>query len=94
MPGTIPKVTEVDDLMKKGVLIQESLSRIRDVILAQHAVMTEQVQDSRVKPAPAYNQDESASYQDDAKAVNGGFAGGDPKKRRGVRYQTVVPQYR
>jgi len=80
--GSLPKVTEVEELMQKQQRIQDSLARIRDVVLTQQAALAEQAQDQRFKAPDGREQDEQNGYQDDSRG--GGFAGSDPKKRRGV----------
>lgn len=80
MTGSLPKVTEVEELMQKQQRIQDSLARIRDVV--QQAALAEQAQDQRFKAPDGREQDEQNGYQDDSRG--GGFAGSDPKKRRGV----------
>jgi len=67
-------------LMQKQQRIQDSLARIRDVV--QQAALAEQAQDQRFKAPDGREQDEQNGYQDDSRG--GGFAGSDPKKRRGV----------
>ncbi|KAL1626051.1 hypothetical protein SLS56_007025, partial [Neofusicoccum ribis] len=85
VPGSTPAVSEVDDLIKQGQRIVESLARIREVVLTtQQAHLAEQAQDPRYKATTnGYEPDESHhSYGEDPKGA-GGFAGSDPKKRRG-----------
>jgi len=82
-PASIPSLLQVDDLMKQEKRVAESLERIREVIVNQQAALVEQAQDPRYKAMNGYDHEGSNSYHDDAKG-GGGFAGSDPKKRRGV----------
>lgn len=84
VPGSTPTIGEVDDLMKQGQRIVDSLARIREVVLTtQQAHMAEQAQDPRYKTTNGYEPEESHNpYGEDPKG-GGGFAGSDPKKRRG-----------
>jgi hypothetical protein len=80
-PRSIPHLQTVDELMAKSRRIEESLKRIREMVIAQNHAMEQQMKD------PGRNG--SGSYQDmngysDDKPGMGGFAGGDTKKRRGV----------
>ncbi|KAF2087423.1 hypothetical protein K490DRAFT_65810 [Saccharata proteae CBS 121410] len=83
MPNSTPNIAEVDDLMKQGSRIVDSLAQIRNVVITQQQVaLAEQAQDPRFgKAANGYEPEDSHSYSEDAKG--GGFAGSDPKKRRG-----------
>jgi hypothetical protein len=82
-PASIPSLGEVDDLMKQEIRVAESLTRIREVVVNQQAALVEQAQDPRYKAMNGYDHEGPNSYHDDAKG-GGGFAGSDPKKRRGV----------
>lgn len=86
VPGSTPTINEVDDLVKHGQRIIDSLARIREVVLTtQQAHLAEQAQDPRLKATNGYEPEESHNpYGEDPKS-GGGFAGTDPKKRRGVR---------
>lgn len=86
IPGSTPAIHEVDELMKQSQRIVESLARIREVVLTtQQAHLAEQAQDPRFKAANGYEPEEAHNpYGEDPKG-GGGFAGSDPKKRRGVR---------
>ena len=79
----MPRLEEVDDMLKQGERIQVSLQRMRDVVINHHqANIVESPQDSRYRPMNGYD-DNSSNYGDDPKS--GGFAGGDSKTRkRGV----------
>jgi hypothetical protein len=79
--GSIPPLGEVEEMMKQTQRIQESLGRIRDVVISQQNALAEQARDP-YKPLNCYDH-EPSPYQDDLKG-GGGFAGSDLKKRRGV----------
>jgi hypothetical protein len=68
--------------MQKSRKIQDSLYRIRDVVLAQTAAIEEQMKDSNRNVSNGYAPD-LGGYSDESKG-SGGFAGPDTKKRRGV----------
>ncbi len=77
-------MAEVDEMLQRTQHLHESLLRIKDVVLAQTASATDQAaQDQRYKVQNGYPPEEHNPYQDDTKSA--GFAGADPKKRRGVR---------
>ncbi|KAK8248642.1 hypothetical protein IWZ00DRAFT_300471 [Phyllosticta capitalensis] len=83
VPGSTPPIQEVDDMMKQGHRIVDSLVRIREVVLTtQQAQIPEQPQDPRYKAANGFEPEESSQYGEDTKG-GGGFAGADSKKRRG-----------
>ncbi|EKG08981.1 hypothetical protein MPH_14059, partial [Macrophomina phaseolina MS6] len=77
-------ISKVDDLMKKGQRIVDSLARIREFVLTtQQAHLAEQAQDRRCKVTNGYEPEESHHlYGEDPKG-GGGFAASDLKKRRG-----------
>ncbi|KAF2502394.1 hypothetical protein BU16DRAFT_7191 [Lophium mytilinum] len=79
-PGSIPGLNEVDELMKHTQRIQDSLGRIRDVVVSQQTALAEQARDP-YKPMNGYDH-EPNPYHEDSKG-GGGFAGSDLKKRRG-----------
>lgn len=82
MPGSMPNVAEVDELLDHSARIEESLRRIRDVVVTHQVAMAEQAQDLRCRPG-SYESGDPNSFNDDSKGA-GGFAGPDSKKRRGV----------
>jgi glutamate--cysteine ligase catalytic subunit len=84
-PQSMPRLEEVDDMLKQSERIQMSLQRMRDVVFNHQQVsIVESPQDSRYRPVNGYDHDSSSNYGDDAKG-GGGFAGGDSKTRkRGV----------
>lgn len=78
VPGSTPHLGQIDDMMKHGSRVQESLNRLRDVVTTQKAEEAENLQQRDTKLAAA-----ESLQQEDAKG-GGGFAGSDAKKRRGV----------
>jgi glutamate--cysteine ligase catalytic subunit len=83
-PQSMPRLEEVDDMLKQSERIQMSLQRMRDVVFNHHqASIVEPPQNHRYQPVNGYDHDSSSNYGDDTKG--GGFAGGDSKTRkRGV----------
>jgi glutamate--cysteine ligase catalytic subunit len=83
-PQSMPRLEEVDEMLKQGERIQMSLQRMRDVVFNHHqASIVEPPQDPRYRPMNGYD-DSGSNYGDDSKGM-GGFAGGDNKTRkRGV----------
>lgn len=79
LPGSTPHLSEIDDMMKHNSRIQDSLTRLRDVIQQQQAALAERSREQHLKAVNAAVSDGAA---DDSK--DGGFAGSDAKKRRGV----------
>lgn len=83
MPGSTPGIPEIDEMVRKSQQMHSALLRVRDLIAAQNATASEQMaQDERYHVQNGLHAEEQGPYQDDSKA--GGFAGADPKKRRGV----------
>jgi hypothetical protein len=82
-PGgrSIPHLPLVDELLQKNRKIDESLKRIRDLVIAQTQAMEQQMKDSGRNGPGSYQGDHG--YGDD-RMGGGGFANGDTKKRRGV----------
>jgi glutamate--cysteine ligase catalytic subunit len=83
-PQSMPRLEDVDDMLKQSERIQMSLQRMRDVVFNHHqASIVEPPQDPRYRPMNGYD-DNGSNYGDDTKGL-GGFAGGDNKTRkRGV----------
>lgn len=92
-PQSMPRLEEVDDMLKQSERIQMSLQRMRDVVFNHHqATIVEPPPDHRYRPVNGYDHDTSSNYGDDNKS--GGFAGGDSKTRkRGVSFQHVRVTY-
>lgn len=84
-PQSLPRLEEVDDMIKQGERIQMSLQRMRDVVYNHHqASVAEPPQDSHYRRGNGYDHDALSNYGDDSKLA-GGFAGADNKTRkRGV----------
>lgn len=84
-PQSMPRLEEVDEMLKQNERVQMSLQRIRDVVHNHHQVsVVETPQDSHYRQMNGYDHETSSNYGDDIK-VGGGFAGGDNKSRkRGV----------
>lgn len=84
-PQSMPRLEEVDDMLKQSERISMSLQRMRDVVFTHHqASMIEPSQD-RYRSMNGYDADTASNYGDDSKS-NGGFANGDSKiRKRGVR---------
>lgn len=81
-PQSMPRLEEVDEMLKQSERIQMSLQRMRDVVFNHHqASLVEAPQDARYRPVNGYDHDSSSNYGDDAKS-GGGFAGGDNKIRK------------
>lgn len=85
-PQSMPRLEEVDEMLKQSERIQMSLQRMRDVVFShQQASIAETPQDSRYRSMTGYDPDSASNYGDDHKGTNG-FANGDSKTRkRGVR---------
>jgi hypothetical protein len=84
-PQSMPRLDEVEDMMKHSEKIQVSLQRMREVVFNHQASIVEPPQDLRYARMNGYEHDVQSNYGDDPKAA-GGFAGPDPKKRRGVSF--------
>lgn len=70
---------EIDDMMRHSHRVLENLTHLREMV-AQQSALSEQ----RARMAQSNQMDDSYNgVPDDYK--EGGFAGGDAKKRRGVR---------
>jgi len=80
-PRSMPRLEEVDDMIKQSQRIQMSLERMRDVVYSHHqASIIEAPQDARYRPVNGYDHETGSNYGDDVKT--GGFAGGDSKTRK------------
>ncbi len=84
-PQSIPRLEEIDEMMKQGERVQMSLQRMRNVVFNhQQASMVEQPQEAHYRRANGYDHETSSVYGEDMKG-NSGFAGADNKTRkRGV----------
>ncbi|KAF2153882.1 hypothetical protein K461DRAFT_292584 [Myriangium duriaei CBS 260.36] len=81
VPGTLPAITEVEDLMNKSRQTLEALGRLRETLVAQQAAYFQQAQEHHNRLDQDSKRNDSVMQQDDSKV--GGFAGSEPKKRRG-----------
>ena len=63
-----------------------AMEKIRDVIIAQQHVLLENSRNEVSKPPSEFGEDVHGG-SDKAEGA-GGFAGGDPKKRRGVSFKS------
>ncbi|KAJ6269285.1 glutamate-cysteine ligase-domain-containing protein [Bipolaris maydis] len=80
-PQSMPRLEEVDEMLKQSERIQMSLQRMRDVVFNHHqASLVEAPQDPRYRPMNGYD-DGGGGYGDDNKGM-GGFTGGDNKTRK------------
>lgn len=85
VPGSLPSLTECDEIIRQQTKVLDAMSRIRDVICKQQQALVEQrnYDQQNFKAAPSEADDiESNSYIDKLEG-SGGFAGADAKKRRG-----------
>jgi hypothetical protein len=84
-PQSMPRIDEVDDMLKYSEKIHVSLQRMREVIFnQQQANIAQAPHDPRQRPMNGYDHETQSNYGDDIKG-GGGFAGADGKKvRRGV----------
>lgn len=80
----LPRIDECDEMIARQTRVLDSVNRIRDVIIAKTLADAEQQNQERRNKASLEYDDDSSSFQDKMDG-SGGFAGSDPKKRRGVR---------
>ncbi|KAF9692786.1 hypothetical protein EKO04_009185 [Ascochyta lentis] len=81
-PQSIPRLEDIDDMIKQGERVQMSLQRMRDVVFNHHqASIAEPPREAHYRRANGYDHETSSSYGDDMKS-NGGFAGADNKTRK------------
>jgi hypothetical protein len=74
-PQSIPKLEEIEDMIKQGERVQMSLQRMRDVVFNhQQASMVEPPQQAHYRRTNGYDHETSSNYGDDMKSA-GGFAG-------------------
>lgn len=65
--------------------VLESMHRIKDVIIAQQHALAEQRNYEQTYKHSGSNEDDGIGFHDKLEGA-GGFAGADPKKRRGVSH--------
>lgn len=80
-PQSMPRLEEVEEMLKQGERIQISLQRMRDVVYNHQATIVEPPHDPRYRSMNGYDHDSASNYGDDGKG-NGGFANGDSKTRK------------
>ncbi|KAJ5293649.1 hypothetical protein PENANT_c002G08874 [Penicillium antarcticum] len=78
--GSLPSLNEVEDMLHMQRRNQDALIRIRTAVVNQEQALAEQQMAQR--KAFKTEDEHMAMYQEDFKG-SGGFAGADPKKRRG-----------
>lgn len=81
LPGTLPALTEIDDLVNRSKNTLDALNKMREVLVAQQAVYYQQAQEERFKSEAESKRNDSVHHSEQAKDAS--FAG-DSKKRRGV----------
>lgn len=77
--GSLPSLNEVEDMLHMQRRNQDALIRIRTAVVNQEQALAEQMAQRK---AFKTEDDHMAMYQEEFKGT-GGFAGADPKKRRG-----------
>jgi hypothetical protein len=83
MPESIPSIKDVEDLLQKSQKITSALVRIKEVVNTQTAAFAEQQKDSNQQMVNGYGPEANGYPPPDDTKGAGGFAGPDPKKRRG-----------
>lgn len=86
--GSLPSLNEVEDMLHMQRRNQDALIRIRTAVVNQEQALAEQQMAQR--KAFKTEDEHMAMYQEEFKGT-GGFAGADPKKRRGVSLDVVPP---
>ena len=80
----LPTLAECDDMIRRQNLVLGAMDRIREVVIAQqHALAEQRSRNEASKARQSELSDDSASFSEKQEG-GGGFAGADPKKRRGV----------
>ncbi|KAL8937213.1 MAG: hypothetical protein Q9216_004541, partial [Gyalolechia sp. 2 TL-2023] len=82
MPGSLPTLAECDEVLGHQKRVLDSMQRIKEVIIAQQHALAEQRNYEKYNP-PSEADEDGGSFHDKIEG-SGGFAGSDPKKRRGV----------
>ncbi|KAJ5561331.1 Zinc finger NHR/GATA-type [Penicillium sp. DV-2018c] len=77
--GSLPSLNEVEDMLHMQRRNQDALIRIRTAVVNQEQALVEQMAQRKAFKS---EEEHMAMYQDEYKGT-GGFAGADPKKRRG-----------
>ncbi|KAL8742347.1 MAG: hypothetical protein Q9190_005158, partial [Brigantiaea leucoxantha] len=81
LPGSMPSLTECDEMIGHQNRVLDSMQRIKEVIVAQQHALAEQRSYEQTFKPPNDLDDDGLGY--DKLDGTGGFAGADPKKRRG-----------
>ena len=81
----MPTITSLDDVMGHQQRAMAAMEKIREVIIAQQHALSERSRTEVSKPPSEFGED-ALGGSDKAEGA-GGFAGGDPKKRRGVSHK-------
>ncbi|KAJ5153457.1 Zinc finger NHR/GATA-type [Penicillium canariense] len=79
--GSLPTLTEVEDMLHLQRRNQDALIRIRTAVVNQEQALAEQMAQRKAFKQPGEDE-HMAMYQEEFKG-SGGFAGADSKKRRG-----------
>ena len=84
LPGSLPSLTECDEMIREQAKVMDALARMRDVICKQQQALVDRrnFDQQNHKPTASEADDDASSYMDKADG-SGGFAGSDSKKRRG-----------
>ncbi|KAL8924046.1 MAG: hypothetical protein Q9172_002875 [Xanthocarpia lactea] len=94
VPGSMPSVAECDEMMSYQKRVLESMQSIKEVIIAQQQALVEQ-RNYEHNYKPASEADEDGALFHEKLEGGGGFAGADPKKRRGdVVTAATEPKHR
>lgn len=81
VPGSTPSIPELDEMLRMNARVADTLARLRSMAINQQHMAEQRVMNQSFEGA--YDEDGNP-YNDDYKGGNS-FAGGDAKKRRGVR---------
>ena len=84
----MPSLTECDEMIGHQNRVLDSMQRIKEVIVAQQHALAEQRSYEQTFKPPNDLDDDGLGY--DKLDGTGGFAGADPKKRRGVRNPIIA----
>ena len=79
----MPSLIECEEMIRQQSRVLDSMVRIREVIISQQQALAEQRNQDQNYKGSSEIDDDGISYQDKLDG-SGGFAGSDPKKRRGV----------
>lgn len=86
---SLPSLTECDEMIRQQRGVLASMERIRDVIIKQRDDLAAERNRQEQGHKAAQDFDDEHAYNDKTEG-GGGFAGADPKKRRGVSDRTHV----